>query len=118
MKSFKQNMLFASLFILFSSQVYAGTCEIHTTRTACAGKEDISYKKCDGNQSCSEFVEAASAQECAQLATQSCENKRLDITKSKVITANFDEQKVQSSTGKDDLCTDYKNTAAEFNKCP
>jgi len=118
MKSIKHHLLFASLLTLISGYVYAGTCEIHFTRTACAGKEDISYKKCDGNQSCSEYVEAADAKECAALATQACENKRLDITKSKVITASFDEQALKTGAGSDDFCTEYKNTATEFNQCP
>lgn len=117
MKAMSKNFLIATIFSLASLQVYAGTCELKFTRTACAGKEDISYKKCDGAKSCSEFVEAASAKECGEAAVKACENKRLDITKSKVINATFDDKKITTASGKDDFCTDYKNAATEFNQC-
>jgi len=104
-------------FALFSNQIYAGTCEIKFTRTACPGKEEISYKKCDGKQSCSEFVESASVDECRAEAVKACENKRLEITKSKVINATFDDKAITSAGGKADFCEDYANRAAEFNRC-
>lgn len=117
MKAMSKNFLIATIFSLASLQVYAGTCELKFTRTACPGKEEISYKKCDGAKSCSEFVEAASAKECGEAAVKACENKRLDITKSKVINATFDDKKITTASGKDDFCTDYKNAATEFNQC-
>ena len=110
-------LVLATLFSLLSAQVYAGTCELKVTRTACPGKEAISYKKCDGEKSCSEFVEAASAKECGEAAVKACENKRLDITKSKVIGASFDDKKITTASGKDDFCTDYNLAATEFNQC-
>jgi len=117
MKNTTRNILLVSFFSLAATQVYAGTCELKFTRSACPGKEEISFKKCNGAASCSEFLEAASAADCATQATQACENKRLDITKSKVINATFDEKPIKTSAGSDDFCTDYKNKAAEFNKC-
>jgi hypothetical protein len=117
MKKACLSLIASALFSLVSSSVFAGTCEIKFTRTSCEGKEAISYKKCDGNKSCSEFVEAATAKDCATAAVAACENKRLDITKSKVINASFDEKKITTAAGKDDFCTDYKNAAAEFNQC-
>lgn len=118
MKMRQCSKLMAVAALFFSAQVLAETCEIQITRTACAGKEDISYKKCDGNQSCSEFVEVTSADECGKAATQACANQRLDITKSKVITAKYEDQAIKTASGKEDFCTDYANVAAEFNKCP
>lgn len=97
--------------------VYAGTCEVQYTRTACPGKEAISYKKCDGEQSCSKFKEAASAEECGQMAMKSCSNKRYSITQSKVINALFDEAEITSVSGSDDFCVDYENKTTEFNQC-
>lgn len=102
---------------LFSSVIYAGTCEIQYTRTACPGKEDISYKKCKGKQSCSKFKEAADADECKTMAVKSCRNKRLTVTKSKVINALYDDNKLTASNGSDDFCTVYDKADAEFNKC-
>jgi len=40
MKSFK---FVAIVLFLFSAASYAGTCEIKVTRTACPGKEELSY---------------------------------------------------------------------------
>jgi hypothetical protein len=102
---------------LWSGSIAAGTCEIQYTRTACPGKEDVSYKKCDGKQSCSKFKEAADAAQCRVLATQSCANKRLSITKSKVINARFDDQQISTDSGNADFCTEYENRDAEFNHC-
>ena len=74
MKTFQRNILAVACLSFFASSVFAGTCELKFTRTACPGKEAISYKKCDGAKSCSEFVDAASAKECGDLATKACEN--------------------------------------------
>ncbi len=117
MKKTTSAILLAGLFSLMAPHAYSGTCELKVTRAACPGQEKISFKKCNGAASCSEFEDAASASDCAALATAACENKRLDITKSKVINATFDDKPVKGASGSDDLCTDYKNKAAEFNKC-
>ncbi|OCQ22503.1 hypothetical protein A7985_00610 [Pseudoalteromonas luteoviolacea] len=99
------------------TEVKAGTCEIKYLRTACPGKEKISYKKCKGKQRCSKFKEAATAAECGEMAVKSCRNKRLTITKSKVITALFDGQQIKASNGSEDFCTVYAKASEEFNKC-
>ncbi|MBF0448413.1 MAG: hypothetical protein HQL67_09455 [Magnetococcales bacterium] len=67
-------------------------CAVNYTRTACAGQEAVSYKKCDGNQSCSKVKEASSEFACWQAALKSCNNDRLDITKYKQITATYNGQ--------------------------
>ena len=93
-------------------------CAVHYTRTACAGQEAVSYKKCDGEQSCTKYKAADSAEACQAAALKSCGNKRFDITKSKVITAEYKGQAIKSPSGKDDFCLDYPNRDTEFNKCP
>jgi len=64
-------------------------CVVHYVRTACAGQEAVSFKKCDGKAECDKTKEADSAEACAAAALKSCANSRLDITKYKVITAKF-----------------------------
>lgn len=54
---------------------------------------------------------------CQAAATKSCRNRRLNITKNKVITATFQGQAIQSPSGKDDFCLDYEKRAEEFNHC-
>lgn len=109
----RYSKIVTALVCIVSVSAYAGTCEIKVTRTACQGKEELSYKKCDGQKSCSEFVDAASADECKTAAVKACENKRLEITKSKVITATYDDKAIPGS----DLCQEYANRAREFNQC-
>jgi hypothetical protein len=94
-----------------------GECALHYTRNACPGQEAESYKKCDGQQSCTKNVAAASADKCVEAAIQACANDRLNITQSKVITARFQGKALKSKTGKDDLCLDYPKREAEFNQC-
>ncbi|HTU62843.1 MAG TPA: hypothetical protein VMF89_30495 [Polyangiales bacterium] len=93
-------------------------CSVKTTRAACPGKEAESFKKCDGKASCDKTVEAKSAAACAEAATAACANDRLDVTKSKTITATWNGQPLKSKSGKEDLCLDYAKRAAEFDKCP
>ena len=92
-------------------------CAVSYTRTACPGEEGTSYLKCDGKQSCVKYKEADSLAACQQAAMKSCRNRRLNITKSKVITATFQGQAIQSPSGKDDFCLDYEKRAEEFNHC-
>lgn len=101
----------------WASSAIAATCEIKYTRTACPGKEDISYKKCKGKQSCSKFKEADSIEQCRAMATKSCANKRLSITKSKVINADYDGKGISTESGKSDFCLEYENASTEFNQC-
>lgn len=114
-----KNKLLFSLFatIVAGPFAFAGTCEITTTRTACPGKESISYKKCDGQQTCSDFKDLSDAQQCKAAAIASCENSRLTITKLKVITATFDGKELKTDAGSTDFCTAYDKRDAEFNQC-
>lgn len=109
--------LFAASILMFVNSASAGTCEIKYKRTACPGKEEVSYRKCNGKAECTKVKEAADANECATLAVQSCANRRLTTTKSKVISAVFDGQAIKASNGSDDFCTVYEKAAEEFDKC-
>lgn len=95
----------------------AAACVVTTTRSACPGQEAESYKKCDGKQSCSKTVEAASAEACAAAATNACSNDRLEITKSKTITVTYGGKPLKSKSGKADMCLDYPKRATEFDQC-
>jgi hypothetical protein len=68
----------------------AADCVIHVKRTACAGQEAESYKKCDGRQECDKTEASVSTDAaCSKAALAGCDNTRLDITKYKVVTATF-----------------------------
>ncbi len=67
-------------------------CVVKYTRTACKGQQTISFKKCGGNASCEKTKKAGSLHACWQAAVKSCNNGRLDITKYKKITANYNGQ--------------------------
>jgi hypothetical protein len=95
----------------------ASDCDVTYTRTACPGQEAESYKKCDGQQTCTKHVAAASEAACVEAAINACANDRLDITKSKVITAKYKGKALKSKSGKDDMCLDYAKRDAEFNQC-
>jgi hypothetical protein len=95
----------------------AGDCDITYIRTACPGQEAESYKKCDGQQTCTKHVAAASEAACAEAAVNACANDRLDITKSKIITAKYKGKALASKSGKHDMCLDYAKRDAEFNQC-
>lgn len=107
---------FASVFLCLTlgSHAYAGICEIKVVRTACPGKEVDSYKKCAGKPECSSKKKAATAEECSQLAAKECENSRMDITKSKVITATFGGQDLKGPAAGGSFCEDSR---PDFNKC-
>lgn len=92
-------------------------CAISYTRTACAGQEAESYVKCDGKVSCVQNEAAATAEECQAEALKACSNNRVNITKSKVITATFQGKPLKSATGNDDFCVDFAARADEYDKC-
>ncbi len=92
-------------------------CAVSYTRTACPGQEATSYKKCGGNQSCVKYKKADSLASCQKAAMKSCRNRRLNITKNKVITAMFKGTAIQTPSGKDDFCQDYPKRSEEFNHC-
>ena len=110
-------VVLASLLSIGVNQAMAAPCDINYTRTACPGKEAISYKKCDGAQSCIKTTTADSEEACRAKAVEACANDRLDITKSKVISATFNGKPVLNKAGKPDHCVDYAARDAEFNKC-
>jgi hypothetical protein len=111
----KVSKLFAiTALALSSSMALAGVCEISITRVACPGKEAESFKKCDGKASCVAKKKAETAEECAKLAADECPNSRLDITKSKEITAKFGGADVKSKDGKSQFCDANR---PDFNKC-
>jgi hypothetical protein len=95
----------------------AADCDITYVRTACPGHEAESYKKCDGQQSCTKHVPATSEAACTDAAVQACANDRLEITRSKVITAKYKGKALKAKSGQDDLCLDYAKRDAEFNHC-
>jgi hypothetical protein len=92
-------------------------CALTYTRTACAGQEAESYKKCDGKQSCTKYVPATTEQACQTAAVEACSNDRLTVTKSKAINATYKGKALKSKGGKPDLCLDYAKREAEFNQC-
>lgn len=104
-------LMFSLAFSSAATTAIAGDCVLNVTRTACPGKEAESYKKCDGKQSCEEMKETSSAEACAKEALKACDNARLDITKSKVITASFDGAPVE---GGKNFC---EANRPDFNKC-
>lgn len=120
-----RHALTATLLIGFASRLLPvqvaeaeGTdCDITYTRTACPGQEAESYKKCDGKQSCTKHIAAASEAQCLEAAIQACANDRLEITQSKVINAKFKGKALKSKAGKDDVCLDYTKRDTEFNQC-
>ena len=113
----KISFVFVIMGFLSSHVVEASICTIHFNRTACAGKETDSYKKCDGKKECDEKKKADSLADCQKLAADACSNSRLTETKSKVITAMFEGKAIKSSSGNDDFCVDYKNRKTEFDQC-
>jgi hypothetical protein len=95
----------------------ATDCALTYTRTACPGQEAESYKKCDGQKSCTKHVPADSEAKCLEAAINACSNDRLNITASKVINAKYKGKALKTKAGKDDLCLDYAKRDAEFNQC-
>lgn len=108
-----KRVMLALAVALSAGSAYAGDCKLSITRTACAGKEAESYKKCNGAKSCDQVKKADSVEACAKEAVKACDNigDRQKVTKSKVITASFDGKSVQD--GKDFCATNRP----DFNKC-
>lgn len=98
---------------LTATPAAAGTCIVHTIRTACAGKEAESYSKCGGSKSCDKEDSADSEAECVAAAKAGCPNSRLDITKSKVVKARFNGKQLAGPYG-GSFCAPNR---PDFNKC-
>jgi hypothetical protein len=97
----------------FASPVFAGECVIHINRTACAGKESESYSKCGGAKECDKDEFAANEAACIAKAKSNCPNSRLDITKSKRVTARFNGKQLPGPFGGSFCATNRP----DFNKC-
>ena len=111
------SLFLAALFLCLNGAWAIAGCDLTYTRTACPGKEAISYKKCDGKQSCVKAVTADTAEACRVKAVAACANDRLDITKNKTLSATFNGKPVLNKAGGTDHCLDYAEREAEFNKC-
>lgn len=111
--------LFSAGALGLSGEARADTteCAVKYERTACPGQEAISFKKCDGSATCVKYKKADSLASCQAAATKSCRNRRLNITKLKVITATWQGQAIQTASGKDDFCLEYPKRNEEFNHC-
>ena len=96
---------------VFSMTAFADKCVLDITRVACPTKEKESYEKCAGKAQCPKDLTATSEKDCAKKALKECENARLEITKSKAITATYDGAPVEA--GKNFCAADR----ADFNKC-
>lgn len=106
-----------SLFLMYSEIVFsAEDCILHVKREACSKEvEKESFAKCEGGVAeCDEKpVPANSEKDCAKKALKACDNARLNITKSKVITASYGKDKKAVLGGKN-FC---ESDRPDFNKC-
>ena len=86
----KKSIIFVALLAIpIGTSAWAADCVVHVKRAACAGQERILQER-DGAAECDTAeAEAASEAACAKVAAGHCDNKRLDVTKSKVVTATF-----------------------------
>ncbi|MDO9182485.1 MAG: hypothetical protein Q7U04_08750 [Bacteriovorax sp.] len=110
------NILLSAFLLTLSFSAFS-KCEVNYDRTACKGKEAESYAKCDGKKTCTKIESAEDEMECKDAAYKACANSRIDITKSKTITAKWNGKEVVSKTNKKNFCEDYEKKDAEFNKC-
>ncbi|MGK5085252.1 hypothetical protein WDW37_18340 [Bdellovibrionota bacterium FG-1] len=95
----KYILSFGAIALLFQAHAYAGECTLSVTRDACPGQDSESLSKCDGKKSCDESKKTGSAEACAKEAIKACQNKRTNVTKSKIVIAKFGGQPVEG--GKD-----------------
>lgn len=104
---------FASFGLSLTAPAVAGECIVHTNRTACPGKEGESYSKCGGSKECDKEDSADSEAACIAAAKAGCPNSRLDITKSKRVTARFNGKSLKGPYG-GSFCAPNR---PDFNKC-
>lgn len=107
----------ALIFFVGGVSAFAGPCDLHYTRTACPGKEAVSYKICNGKQSCVKKTEAANMEACRIKAVDACANAGRGITKSEVITASYEGITVKNQSSGNNHCLDYPKAETEFNRC-
>jgi hypothetical protein len=104
--------VFAAFGLMVMSQAASAACIVHYNRTACPGREAESYSKCNGTKECDKEDSAAvSLKACEQAAAAACANTRLQITKSKVITAKFNGKALRGGAN---FCASNR---PDFNKC-
>jgi hypothetical protein len=108
-----RNIALAAVCFLSMSEVAFAGCVIHYNRTACPGQEVVSYSKCNGTKECDkeDSAGAASLKACEQAAAAACVNTRLQITKSKIITAKFNGTALR---GGSNFCASNR---PDFNQC-
>jgi hypothetical protein len=107
-----QTIALAAFGLMALAQVAQAGCVIHYNRTACPGQEAVSYSKCNGTKECDKEDSAAiSLKACEQAAAAACANTRLQITKSKVITATFNGKALR---GGSNFCASNR---PDFNQC-
>lgn len=111
----RKSIVLAALFgMSLASNAYADMdCIVHYNRTACPGKETESYSKCGGSQQCDKNEDASTEAACIAKAKEACANSRLDITKSKRITARFNGKALKGPYG-GSFCAPNR---PDFNKC-
>jgi hypothetical protein len=100
--------------VSFISNAYAADCVVHYKRTGCPGREDESYSKCGGTRECDKDEAATTEAACIAAAKEACANSRLEITKSKVITAKFQGKALNGGFGGGNFCAPNR---PDFNKC-
>ena len=106
--------LAASFGLSLASDAFAADdCVIHYNRTACPGKEEEAYSKCGGTKECDKAADASTEAACTAAAKEACANSRLEITKSKRITARFNGKALKGSDGAN-FCASNR---PDFNKC-
>lgn len=112
----KKKFVGPTVTLLLSLSAYS-ECLITTTRIACPHMEARSYRKCDGNPSCSKRKRASDQKSCQEAGLKECANSHFDLTKSKNVTATWKGQTILSPGGHEDFCTEYANRTSEFNQC-
>jgi hypothetical protein len=107
-----QTLAFAALCFFAVAETAQAACVIHYNRTGCPGREAESYSKCNGTKECDKEDSAAvSLKACEQAAAAACANTRLQITKSKVITAKFNGKPLRGGAN---FCASNR---PDFNQC-
>lgn len=93
--------------------IAADDCIVHYNRTACPGRDAKSYSKCGGSKTCDKNEDASTEAACVAAAKAACPNSRLDITKSKRVTARFNGKALKGPYG-GSFCAPNR---PDFNKC-
>jgi len=109
----KKTVVLAALIGLSMASSAFANCVVNVNRTACPGKEEVSYSKCGGAKSCDKTEDAGNVAACIAFAKAQCPNSRLDITKSKIVKARFDGKQLPGPYN-GNFCSQSR---PDFNKC-